>query len=401
MTSTTLKVLLQPINNTKPAGEDIRADTSNGSLYYQIKDARLAARNAERQLLRQEGSDDGLTHWEKVHKLAVDILTHTSKDLEVCAWFTEALLRLQHFSGLALGFAVAEGIVNHFWPNCYPLADEDGIESKIMAFTGLNGEDSSGSLILPIRNQPLTGESNKGSFTLWQYQRALKNAVIDNVQQREKLNQDTGFSLADIKQAVEESGIAFYQQLVGDVCATQDNFNALNAAFTEKCAEAAPPTSAIKDILMEIADHVHFLLQDSSFKENVPVDMANSTVITKVTQIGKGTATGKRSAKKEKKQILRKAVMPQKALCQGNNNMQAVQNREQALNTLREVANFFSDTEPHSPIPYVLSRAIYWGSLTLPELLQELIEDDEPRSKFCKLAGITMEIEEEEEQHEI
>ena len=44
-----LESLLEPIADDAPAGTDIRSDTTPGSLYYQIKDARTAARAAERQ----------------------------------------------------------------------------------------------------------------------------------------------------------------------------------------------------------------------------------------------------------------------------------------------------------------------------------------------------------------
>jgi len=50
--------------------------------------------------------------------------------------------------------------------------------------------------------------------------------------------------------------------------------------------------------------------------------------------------------------------------------------RDKALLDLSRIAHFFKTTEPHNPIPYLLARAIRWGNLTFPELLQELIQEE-------------------------
>ncbi|WDZ71665.1 hypothetical protein PWW31_10700 [Vibrio harveyi] len=49
-----------------------------------------------------------------------------------------------------------------------------------------------------------------------------------------------------------------------------------------------------------------------------------------------------------------------------------VHNRDHAFHELRKLADYFKQTEPHSPVPFLLERAIRWGYLSLPELLQEM-----------------------------
>lgn len=49
-----------------------------------------------------------------------------------------------------------------------------------------------------------------------------------------------------------------------------------------------------------------------------------------------------------------------------------IQNRDHAFHELRKLADYFKQTEPHSPVPFLLERAIRWGYLSLPELLQEM-----------------------------
>src|SRR5262249_23079279 len=54
----------------------------------------------------------------------------------------------------------------------------------------------------------------------------------------------------------------------------------------------------------------------------------------------------------------------------------SIQSRNEAYRCLAEVAEFLSRTEPHSPVPYLLRRAIVWGSMELDQLLPELLSNE-------------------------
>ena len=83
--------LLQPISADSPQGSDIREDSSPTSLYYQIKDARNAARAAERaSLFDPDEASNVLNEWRPILDLAPTILKENSKDLEVASWLLEA-----------------------------------------------------------------------------------------------------------------------------------------------------------------------------------------------------------------------------------------------------------------------------------------------------------------------
>jgi type VI secretion system protein ImpA len=65
-----------------------------------------------------------------------------------------------------------------------------------------------------------------------------------------------------------------------------------------------------------------------------------------------------------------------------------IQNREEAFRGILRVAEFFKKTEPHSPIPFALERIVRWGRMPLPQLLKELIQDDNSIDQMFKLVGI-------------
>lgn len=63
--------------------------------------------------------------------------------------------------------------------------------------------------------------------------------------------------------------------------------------------------------------------------------------------------------------------------------------RDQAFTELRKVADFFQRTEPHSPVYMLLERAIRWGYMSLPELLEEMVgENDQVMTRINQLAGL-------------
>jgi type VI secretion system protein ImpA len=53
----------------------------------------------------------------------------------------------------------------------------------------------------------------------------------------------------------------------------------------------------------------------------------------------------------------------------------AINSRRDALNRLNDIAEFFKRTEPHSPVAYLVQRAVKWGDMPLDMWLQEVVKD--------------------------
>jgi type VI secretion system protein ImpA len=52
------------------------------------------------------------------------------------------------------------------------------------------------------------------------------------------------------------------------------------------------------------------------------------------------------------------------------------------------VADYFRQSEPHSPVSYALEQAVRWGRMPLPDLLAELIPDESARTNMLRMTGI-------------
>lgn len=49
--------------------------------------------------------------------------------------------------------------------------------------------------------------------------------------------------------------------------------------------------------------------------------------------------------------------------------------RDEAFTMLAGIAQFFKNTEPQSPVPYLIERAIKWGNMPLEGWLNDVIKD--------------------------
>ena len=69
----------------------------------------------------------------------------------------------------------------------------------------------------------------------------------------------------------------------------------------------------------------------------------------------------------------------------------AIASRAQALGQLRAVADFFRQTEPHSPVGYLADKAAKWGEQPLHLWLKTVVKDAGALAHVEELLGIVKE----------
>ena len=105
--------LLQPIAESSPGGTDIRYEP----VFEQIKRARIE----EVDLPAGDWSRERkVADYALVVKLGSDVLRTQSKDLQVAAWLTEALLKREGCAGLRSGLELLASMLVEFWDHLYP-----------------------------------------------------------------------------------------------------------------------------------------------------------------------------------------------------------------------------------------------------------------------------------------
>lgn len=363
--------LLAPISDDDPAGPALRGNPSLSAAFYQIRDTSKAARDAERRAFaysllseteKEEEPRPDTPDWQVVLEGSTDIIAEKSKDLWVAAWMIEALVRQHDFAGLRDGFRLVRELCETYWGDLHPRPDiEEGedISETLSQMSSLNGI-----LIAPIEQISITPETSSfGALTSADYKDASDPKV------------ETPFTLEMFDSAVREANPEFFQTLAQDIEEAGAQFALLDQLWDEKCGQdadgmsLAPATSDIKKTIAECRDRVHSLAKHilgSDAEENDPSSDDGSESVT-----GNGPDSGR-----------------------GSIGDAAVRNREEAFRALVKVADFFKRTEPHSPISYKLEEAVRWGRLTLPELMEELMQDlvsdDTTRQELFRRAGIAV-----------
>lgn len=64
------------------------------------------------------------------------------------------------------------------------------------------------------------------------------------------------------------------------------------------------------------------------------------------------------------------------------------QTRAQALQQLRQVADYFRRTEPHSPVAYLADKAARWGAMDLHAWLRTVVKDGGSLAQLEELLGV-------------
>ena len=373
--------LLEPIAGDNPAGVDLRADGSPTSVYYQIKDARNTARDAERKNIFDDEPADGSgpgapPDWKPVLQLAPQIIAEQSKDLGVVSWFIEGLVRRDGFAGLRDGFRLARELVERFWDGLYPLPDDEGILTRVAPLAALNGVEAHGVLLTPMTTIPITGGSGEEPLSLVDYKRAVDLDRVEDPEKRAQRIAQGWASMQVFMQAVNETSPDFFRNLLDDISEAAGEFSLLCDALEERCGkdedgyDLTPPSSAIRGVLEEAEETVriiskHLLGDDGAGDPEGggggELEMGNGGAITTV----------------------------------ANRSAGPVRTREDAFGALLQVAEFFKRTEPHSPVSYALEQAVRWGRMPLPQLWKELIPDETTRDQMFKLVGMQLPPEEE------
>ena len=360
-----LERLLTPIEGDNPAGRDMREDESLVPLYFQIKDARSAARAAERSAVDEEDTGSIAPEWRTIVELAPDVLAETSKDLEIACWLTEALIRFEDFAGLRDGFRLMKGLVEGFWDNLYPPEDEiDGPEAKFAPLSGLNGEGGDGTLIQPIRQIFLT--QGDTPYASWHYRQASELAALDEARRTARIDAGTP-TLELIETSARQTSADFFRTLSQDLNGAIEAFKELEAALDARLGLDGPPTSQIRNAMAEAQEIVERLTRDILMETPDEGD-------------GDTSADGADGEGQDGDTI----TVTRRA----GTAMDVIETRDDALKQLLKIADFFKRTEPHSPVGYTLDDLVRRGRMTLPDLLSELISDEEARRGFLTRAGI-------------
>lgn len=355
-----LEVMLQPISDESPSGESLR--------YSGIYDEITEARRADDTLNQGEWVTDlKVADYEKVIELGIPALSTQTKDLQIGVWVAEAEIRRSGFAGLRDSLLMLHGFHEHFWDSVHPEIDEGDMEGRANAMSWFNENGA-----LAVRTAPITG--SKGySFNdfedskKYDFPESIDSLMpdeqkrINNLKAEAEKNRSVTASMWNVERI--ETRRAAMETINNTIEECWAALNDLNRICEEKYdRNQTPGFSNLKGMLDKAHEQVKKLLEEKRIEEPDEIEEEETA--------GEGGEGAVASAK-------------------GDGSVAgAIANRRDALKKLAEIANFFHRTEPHSPVSYLVQRAVKWGNMGLETWLQEVVKDQSVLFQLRETLGV-------------
>ncbi|MDL1982812.1 MAG: type VI secretion system protein TssA [Deltaproteobacteria bacterium] len=244
-----IEAILAPIPGDNPAGEDLRYSPA----YDQIKEARRADDLLDRGDWQREIKT---SDWDAVITTAVDALINKSKDLQIAAWLTEALVNTEGFSGLAIGLKLLAGFLSDYWEHVYPVIEDGDLDFRIGPIELMNDK-----VWLAVKQVPLTDkDATPGySWLQWQesrqvgYEADIRNQYGDVDENKKKARNasiaEGKITAEDFDAAVARSSKAYYESLAKDLTVCLEEFKRFDDTVDEKFGSEAPRLAELREAL--------------------------------------------------------------------------------------------------------------------------------------------------------
>jgi len=355
-----VEALLAPIAGENPAGESLR--------YAGSYDAIQEARRADDDLSRGEWVRSTKTaDWSVVLEIATEALATRSKDLQIAVWLVEALVKRHGFAGLRDGLQLLWGLQERFWESLYPEVEDNDLEFRAAPLVWLNDK-----LPPSLRHIPIT-QGPSGEHYAWLHWE--ESRMVDNLGRRDQEAMQAALAEGKITgeqfdKAVETTPLAYHQTLFEALRQSQEECDKLNQLVDNKFGREAPSLLGITKVLEDCHTLLEGILKQRGGLEPAPLPLQQEPE-------PKRGLPGRFLRSREAPTSTE--VEPKPAHTVPNYPLSGLsldpQDRTDALRRLAAVAAYFHRTEPHSPVSYLVQRAVRWAEMPLEDWLPYVIHD--------------------------
>lgn len=441
-----LEKILTPLPGANPAGRDPQLN--------ELSDVQRLLREMELRRKEQE-IEPTAGDWLKVFNLTHDALAHKTRDLRLAAYLAEAAVKLHGFAGLRDGLRVMRGLIEEFWPHLYPTVEDGDLEWRIKAvelidarlplplrqvaltnngsenYSYLQWQEAQG-FDIPENLDDLSShqrdrvaelraraeQEKKLTADLW---RKAKRATPDDFYLgTAALLEEANVELTALDRALDEKFVRIPAGL-----------EQLHNVFVQLLAQEAPDLSLLKDVAKQAQPVLQKTRGIAAFKQSLDtlldedaadLDALQSTAALLLIKETPNLAALKQTVAEvaslltgfvaeinqrnpapvatPEKPMAEEQVIDQRSDLRANGHAVAVAatnftgpigSRQEALQRLAEVAAYFQQAEPHSPVSYLVQRAINWGQMPLEEWLGDVIKDGGVLGQLRETLGIKSE----------
>jgi len=240
--------ILSEIPGENSAGEDLRYVE-----YDNIQRARTEEYTYNAETMKDEVTKRA--EWGEVVDASVKALLTKSKDLQIAAWLTEALVKTGGFDGLLTGLEILDGFISKYWDNVYPEIDDGDLDYRVGPFEFLNKR-----LPVIMRDIPITDPERTPGYSWMKYEESRKvgyEADTHDKKTRNALIDEGKLTPEDFDIGVENSPAPYYQSLSKSVASCCKVFKSLDQTLLDKFGAKFAP--GLGEIEKAINMHAGFL----------------------------------------------------------------------------------------------------------------------------------------------
>ena len=380
-----LQKLKEPVNEQQYCGTYIKLDRQ---AFRALRNVYNEANSAARKLLQtpdeselDELNENNINSWKRLSDQLCETFQKQTKDIELLSWLMVSQLYLDD---TLIGFKNTLDLLNtllteHF-DELNPVIPEASIKAqdeagklresldfKMAAFSQMVGIGENDSILYA----PMSQVRLLGNVSYFAYQSAEMKGECPKL--REDLKKDVSANADKYKTTIET--LKQCKTLCNDIY----------VLLGSKCQ----PSGIQTPNFMFIINHLDRILKSVGFLTGFSIEDKKEQAAEEPVQDNNASSP----AEPQTAAVQTVAVQTAGVV----NNSQSFEllsknsevTREQVFEELANIAKYFRSTEPHSPVSYLIEKAIRWGHLSLPELLNELISDQaDTKNRIFTIAGL-------------
>jgi type VI secretion system protein ImpA len=280
--------------------------------------------------------------WSGILRLGQETLTKKSKDLLVAARMLEALCHLHGFAGLTQGLKLLRELIAQCWDRLYPAIEDGDLEVRAGPFFWLDDPALGARFPSLVRRLPFDGQRDGYGWLDWRQSQAGLGRV----------------SREDFEKAMMELPREKVQGAVDQIAQAQQELTSLIQVLDQRLKALGSSAPSLHEVKQAV-DDCQRLAEQILGKRSDGAPAGDGEGTTATDGAAPAGTDGARGA-----------------------------TRSELYRQLAQTAARLQSLEPHSPIPYLIRRAVELGGLPFPQLIKALVRDANVLSELNREFGL-------------
>ncbi len=352
MTSVSIDQYLEPIPGEAVCGPSLRYEGAWDCLkeLRREDDASLPTGVWQSNLKRAD--------WSALEQLAGDLLRERSKDLMIAVWLGEAWIRRYGLAGLSAAMKLLADLCERYPDTLHPQPEGGDRSWRVFPLEWMIRQYSD-TLLTHI---PLFGLDSAEFMHVTQHdwqQLQQRQIQISDSKQDKIAAEAARLEYRKLHEKLKQAPLNHFIAAATDLKTSLTALERLETWSDGWLAELAPSFGSLRQTLTDIRSQIEEFvpmtgqIPSPEAENEAAMNEPNTEPFLPISSIG-GVPSS----------------------------------RGQAYLQLSQIADYLARTEPHSPVPYVIRRAVEWGNQPLGDLLEELISADTESRRIWKLLGV-------------